>query len=218
MRTLDFLVDIPHARRVNEQLADLRRLQVSAGIFAVVMIGAAIGLFVVSEIWAIVTAIVLILAAIGCTYAGIVAPERAKDLKKMYSEHELVPAVVSAVRPRGFTLLALVNLTRNREQPAKWALVPRRAQHLPGHSIKVGEQVPCVAVTDASKMSQYWQKVQPVPIAWAARDTEVLKRAERTISQAEWQLLKKNIKRSEEAEKSRGYLTLTEHEVPQGLR
>ncbi|MCW4356045.1 DUF3239 domain-containing protein [Hoyosella sp. YIM 151337] len=218
MRTLDFLVDIPHARRVNEQLADLRRLQVSAGIFAVAMLGAAIGLFIVGETWAIITGMILIGAAIGCVYAGVVAPQRASDLKKMYTEHELVPAVVSAVRPRGFTMLALVNLTRDRSQESRWALVPRRAQNLPGHRVKVGERVPCVAVTDASKMSPYWQRVQPVPIAWAARDEEVLKRAERAISDSEWKVLAKHAKRSEEAEKSRGYLTLPPAELPADLR
>ncbi|AEF39263.1 DUF3239 domain-containing protein [Hoyosella subflava] len=218
MRTLDFLVDIPHARRVNEQLAELRRLQVSAGIFAVAMVGGAIGLFIVGQTWAIITAIVLIVAAAACAYAGIVAPQRAADLKKMYGEHELVPAVVTAVRPRGFTMMALVNLTRDRTREPRWALIPRRAQNLPGHRVKVGERVPCVAVTDASKMSQYWQRVQPVPIAWAARDEEVLKRAQRAISKSEWIVLERNVKRGEEAEKSRGYLTLTASELPSDLR
>ncbi|GGC73236.1 DUF3239 domain-containing protein [Hoyosella rhizosphaerae] len=218
MRTLDFLVDIPHARRVNEMLADLRRVQVSAGIFAAVFVGAAIGLFVVGETWAIVLAVVLLLAAAGCVYAGIMAPRRAADLHSMYSEHELVPAVVAAVRPRGVTLLALVNLTRDRSQPATWALVASRVQNLPGHRRKVGERVPCVAVTSASKQSALWQQVRPVPIAWGARDEDVLSRAIRAIRHVEWDLLSKSIKRTEEAEQSRQYPILKPKELPPELR
>ncbi|WP_187774359.1 DUF3239 domain-containing protein [Lolliginicoccus suaedae] len=218
MRTLDFLVDVPHARRVNEMLADLRRVQFSALIVIALLIGGAVGLFMVGQPWAFVVAGALLVAAVGMGYAGIYAPRQASDLQKLYNEYELVPAVVTAVRPRGVTLLALVNVVRDRSRPPVWALVPRRVQNLPGHERREGERVACVAVTSGAPGSKVWQQVRPVPIAWGARDVDVLARAVRAIPHVEWEVLRKNMVRTEEAEKSRTYPILKDKELPPELR
>lgn len=220
VRTLKFLVDVAHASRVNETLGDLKRLRVAAAIFAVVLAAAAVALAFTGTVWLIVLAMVLVAGAVGSAYLVLWIPRKFGDLQSMYDTNPLVPAVVTAVRPRGMTILALANLAKG--EPPQYALVTRRVMMLPGHERLVGERVPCVAVladrTSGSK-SDRWQVVRPMPIAWGAREESVLREGIDKIPYPEWNLLSESIGRSEAVERTReGYVLLRAEELPPTLR
>ncbi|MFN3602042.1 MAG: DUF3239 domain-containing protein [Dietzia sp.] len=199
-RLTDFPVDDAWVRKNNESLAEVRRLQWSAGILGVVVLAAGTGMLLYSDLsaWGWIIAAVAGLFAIGCLAMIGYIPRKMGSMAHTYATSELVPAIVAEVRPRGFTLLALVDRTVDRSAGKLPALAVRSCEKIPGHDVRVGERVPCVAVVgnrSARGGDNLYQFISPMPVAWATPDPAVLRRVAREIPAGEWETLRQNLDR-----------------------
>lgn len=202
-RLADIPVDDTWVRKNNENLSEVRRLQWSAGILGVVVLAAGVGLLVFSgfAVWGWMIGAIAALFAIGCLAMIGYIPRKMGSMQDTYSTSELVPAIVAQVRPRGLTLLALVDQAVDRSAGKIPALATRSCEKLPGHEVRVGERVPCVAVVGnrhARGGDNTYQFISPMPVAWATPDTAVLTRCIKEIPAGEWERLRQNLGRVEE--------------------
>ncbi|MBP3088786.1 DUF3239 domain-containing protein [Corynebacterium sp. sy017] len=197
MSTFHFDIDTAHAKKNNEILKDTRRLQISAFIFALIQLGIGIALYFYlnKDIMGL-----FVLGAFGAmavfTLAFIfIIPRKVGTPQQLYQKYELAPAIIAQVNPRDMVLLALVNTNVDPDISPRWALAARTVTALPGHNLKVGEQVPSVAVTGrrSLKTEHSWDHITPMPIAWATKDAEVIQRAKKEIPQQLWAKLEKNL-------------------------
>ncbi|MDE1672413.1 MULTISPECIES: DUF3239 domain-containing protein [Nocardia] len=195
MRHFEFAVDREHANAVNEVFADLRRLRVMAIAAAVVAASGAAFLIWLDHTWAYLVAVAFALGAVTALWVALWTPWHS-SIEKLYADGELVPAVVSDVRPSGVVLLALVDVSTPQEGARRYALVTRKVGVLPVHEAKVGERVPSVAVrTDRAPrpVGERWQSMSAMPIAWGTTDGSVIARARAAIGETEWRLLTDNL-------------------------
>lgn len=197
MRRFEFSVDSAHARSVNETVADVRRLRWSAILTGLLFAVLAGWLIVLAHPWSYILAAVAVVVAIASVWMSFWAPRRVGTVEDLYADGELVPAIVAVTRPRGATLLALVNTAKPDAAGPHYALVTRNVRALPGHSLThVGERVPSISVMSdraTNSTSETWEMVSPMPIAWGTRDPKVLRRAIEQIPTDEWTLLAKSI-------------------------
>ncbi len=196
-------VDPAWVRKHNENLSEVRRLQWSAGILGVIVLGGAIGLLVYAGFapWAWVVTAMAGAFALGSLAMVAYIPRKMGALDHTYATSELVPAMVAEVRPRGLTLLALVDRAVDRSTGGLPALVSRSCEKLPGHEARVGERVPAVAVVgnrSARGGDNTYQFVSPMPIAWATGDAAVIRRCEKEIPNGEWERLRQSLDRVDE--------------------
>lgn len=197
-RLTDIPVDDAWVRKNNESLAEVRRLQWSAGILGVVVLAAGVGLLVYNdfETWAWIVAAMAGVFALGCLAMIWYIPRKMGSMQHTYDTSELVPAIIAEVRPRGVTLLALVDRAVDRSAGKLPALVARTCGPIPGHEAKVGERVPCVAVVgnrSARGRDNLYQFISPMPVAWATSDKAVLRRVEKEIPAGEWERVRQNL-------------------------
>ncbi|CAM2930867.1 DUF3239 domain-containing protein [Prescottella defluvii] len=200
MRRFEFPVDKSHAKSVNETLSDLRRLQWSAAVMAVLLGAGAAGLFVLGEPWSYILGAVLAVCAVTSLWMVVWTPRHVGSIDDLYANGDLVPAVVSAIHPRGYTLLALLDIAKPGAGEPHYALAARNVRGLPGRGYTVGKKIPAVAVLgDRSSRSNgdTWQMVSFMPIEWGTRDSKVILQATARIDDVEWNLLRKNISMSE---------------------
>lgn len=202
-RLADIPVDDAWVRKNNENLAEVRRLQWSAVVLGVIVLAAGIGMLVYSdmEAWGWIIAAVFGLFAIGCFAMIPYIPRKMGSMAHTYAISELVPAVVAEVRPRGVTLLALVDQAVDRSAGSMPALASRSCEKIPGHEVRVGERVPCVAVVgnrNARGGDNTYQFISPMPVAWATPDKAVLRRLIGEISGGEWEQLRQSIDKVEQ--------------------
>ncbi|MFC4603484.1 DUF3239 domain-containing protein [Rhodococcus kronopolitis] len=197
MRSFEFPVDRSHAHSVNETFADVRRLRAASIVTALLFAGLAAWLFLLAHPWSYILGTVIALVAATSLWMAFWAPRKVGTVEDMYAKGALVPAVVAEVRPRGATLLALVDVAKPSADRPHYVLVTRSVRSLPGHSIdRVGERVPSVAVLadrNTRSTADTWQMVSPMPIAWGTADARVLRRATDSIGGEEWNLLAKSI-------------------------
>ncbi len=197
MRRFEFPVDSAHAKSVNETVGDVRRLRWAALITALLFVALAVWLIVLAHPWSYALGAVAIVAAVGSVWMAFWAPRKVGSVEDLYANGELVPAIVAVTRPRGATLMALVNTAKPSADRPHYALVTRTIRTLPGHAMtNVGERVPSISVlSDRSTNSEAdtWEMVSPMPIAWGTRDPKVIRRAIEQIPNAEWKLLTKSI-------------------------
>ncbi|MGN5238689.1 MULTISPECIES: DUF3239 domain-containing protein [unclassified Rhodococcus (in: high G+C Gram-positive bacteria)] len=201
MRRFEFSVDLPHAKSVNQTLAEVRSLRRSGIIVALLCAAGAAWLLYLGESWSYVVGAVLVVAALTSLWVALWAPRKIGTIEQLYHDNPLVPAVVAATRARGMTLLALIDIAKPEAGTRHYALVTRDVQAIPGHRVRVGEQVPSVAVLSdrsTNNKSQVWQMASPMPIAWGTRDTKVLAEAAGAIDNAEWRLLANKLKLADE--------------------
>lgn len=207
-RLFDFDVDSTWARKYNEKLGEIRRLQIAAAILAVVCLGGAVVLGVVlGSVGALMIAFVLGLFGLGCLAMIFYIPRKMGQIDRTYATSELVPAIVANVHPHVLTLVALVDQAVDRSAGSIPALVTLSAQKLPGHDRKEGERVPCVAVAgnrSARGKDNAYQFISPMPIAWGTGDKDVIRRAAKQIPTEEWDTVRRNVGRFEEIQKSPG--------------
>lgn len=199
MADFQFTVDKAHAKSVNDTLADVRRLQVSAVIFALILAGLAAWLISMGAVWSIIVGAVLAVGAISSLGVAVWAPRKVGSIEKLYSDNPLVPAIVSEIHPRAATLTALIDIAKPSAQGPRYALVSRNVRLNPHW--KVGDRVPSVALrSDRSTRSkdQDWQMVNPMPIEWGTKDARVLARASAAISASEWNFLQSRLADSKE--------------------
>jgi len=199
-------VDSTWVRQHNENLSEVRRLQWSAGILGAIVLAAGIVALVLADFasWAWILAAMAGLFALGCAAMVAYIPRKMGSLEQTYATSELVPAVVAEVRPRGLTLLALVDRAVDRSAGKLPALVTRSCEKLPGHDVRVGERVPSVAVVgnrSARGGDNTYQFISPMPIAWATGDATVIRRCEKEIPAGEWEKLRQSIDRVDEVSK-----------------
>ncbi|MBB1056317.1 MULTISPECIES: DUF3239 domain-containing protein [Dietzia] len=199
-RLADFPVDDAWVRKNNESLAEVRRLQWSAGILGVVVLAAGTGMLLYSglEPWGWIIAALAGVFAIGCLAMIGYIPRKMGSMAHTYATSELVPAIVAEVRPRGLTLLALVDRAVDRSAGSLPALAVRSCEKIPGHDVRVGTRVPCVAVVgnrSARGGDNLYQFISPMPVAWATPDATVLRRLTKEIPAGEWETLRQNLDR-----------------------
>lgn len=199
-RLADFPVDDAWVRKNNESLTEVRRLQWSAGILGVVVLAAGLGVLVYSgfEAWGWIVGVMAGMFALGCLAMIGYIPRKMGSMAHTYATSELVPAIVAEVRPRGLTLIALVDRAVDRSAGKLPALVARSCEKIPGHDRKVGERVPCVAVVgnrSARGRDNLYEFISPMPIAWATPDAAALRRLTREIPAGEWETVRQNLDR-----------------------
>ncbi len=222
VRRFEFPVDLPHAKSVNQTLAEVRSLRLSGIVVALLCAGGAAWLLTLGRPWAYIVGAVLVVAALTSAWVALWAPRKVGSVQDLYHESPLVPAVVSEVRPRGLTLLALVDIAKPGTADRRYALVTRNVQAVPAHQKRVGERVPCVAVLSdrtTRNTTGSWQMVSPMPIAWGTRDAKVLREATDAIGDAEWTLLKNKVGLSEKVSATDDHrLVLDRSDLPGELR
>jgi len=202
-RLADIPVDDSWVRKNNETLSEVRRLQWSAGILGLIVLGAGVAMVVVSEqaAWGWMIAAVAGVFALGCLAMIWYIPRKMGSLHHTYATSELVPAVIAEVRPRGVTLLALVDQAVDRSVSSRPALVTRNTGTIPGHESRVGERVPCVAVAgnrSARGKDNLYFFLTPMPVAWATSDKAEIRRLAQQIPAREWETLRQNLDRVSE--------------------
>lgn len=222
MRRFEFPVDRLHAKAVNETLGDLRRLQWSAALMAVLLGGGAAWMFVLGHPWSYILGVVLAICALTSLFMVVWTPRKVGSIEDLYAKGDLVPAVVSEVHPRGYTLLSLVDVAKPGATKPHYALAARTVRALPGKSYAVGAKLPSVSVLgDRGSRSggETWQMVSFMPVSWGTRDATVLTKASAAIDDVEWKLLSKSIARSEKVRGSDGqFVLLDPAELPDELR
>jgi len=222
VRRFEFPVDLPHAKAVNQTLADVRRLRWSAVVVGLLCAAGTVGLVLLGQTWSYIVAAVLAVAALTSLWVALWAPRKVGTIEQLYHDSPLVPAIVAATRARGLTLLALVDIAKPDTQGRHFALVTRKMEAIPGHRAVIGERVPCVAVLSdrtTRNDSGMWQMVGPMPIAWGTRDRKVIADAAAQIPEAEWRVLKEQVKKVDEIDATTDRrLELDSKDLPPELR
>ncbi|MDG3011728.1 DUF3239 domain-containing protein [Rhodococcus sp. D2-41] len=222
MRNLSFPLDLNHAKSVNENHTEVRRLRISALIVAALLIAGAVLSFVFGSTWVVVLGVILAVFAVGAIFLSFWLPRQVGTLASLYAKGELVPAVIAEKRPRGVTLLALVNVSKHPDTDPRYALVTRSVSNLPGHNWAVGAKIPSAAVLGdrTSRGPQdVWQLAGPMPIAWGTRDRAVIARGIAEIPAWEWAFLARNTKRFKEVDAAPArLLALQARELPTEMR
>lgn len=219
MRSFEFAVDRGHAHAVNEVLAALRRrrlLAIAAAIASALVTALLVRL---DHPWSYLLAVAFALGAIVALWVALSAPRRS-SIERLYAAGELVPAVVSHIRPDALVLMALVDVSAPESPDPRYALVTRRVRELPGHAKRPGERVPAVAVRiDAAPrpVGERWQSVSAMPIAWGTTDLAVIERARAAITEAEWRLLVDNLALADKVRRTAAKRLLLDHRQLPGL-
>ena len=193
-------VDNAWARTHNQNLGEIRRLQISAGVLGVIVLAAGIAVLLGSGMasWGWIVAVIAAAFAIGCLSMIFYIPRRMGSMQSTYDTSELIPGVIAEIRPRGVTILALADQAVDRSAGKVPVLVARPCAPIEGVQSKVGERVPCVAVVanrSARGSDNLYQFVSPMPVAWATPDKAVWREAAQQIPEGEWETLRQNIDR-----------------------
>jgi hypothetical protein len=203
-------------------MGDVRRLRASAIVTAVILIAAAVWFFWMAHPWSYILGAVFVITAATSLWVTVWAPRKVGSVEDLYAKGDLVPAVIAETRARGVTLLALIDIAKPDAEGPHYALVTRSVRTLPGHELVEGELVPSISVlADRSKsaISDTWQMVSPMPIAWGTKDRSVIERATTAIGEDEWALLVANIGLSEKVREAENQQLLVDpHDLPDDLR
>ncbi|MGC0362531.1 hypothetical protein ABH922_000515 [Rhodococcus sp. 27YEA15] len=200
MADFQFTVDKAHARSVNDTIADVRRLQISAVVFALVLAALGAWLLTKDAAWSIILGAVLLVGAVSSLWVAVWAPRKVGSVESLYEKSPLVPAIVTELHPRAATLSALIDIGKSTTGTPNYALVSRNVRLNP--KWRVGDRIPSVALrSDRSTRSKAdtWQMVSPMPIEWGTRDSAVLARATAAISVSEWNFLQSKMADCEKA-------------------
>ncbi|MCS4536430.1 DUF3239 domain-containing protein [Corynebacterium sp. HS2168-gen11] len=206
MAHFSFPVDSAYAYTHNELLKDTKRLQISAALFALILLGIGYGLtFVYTDMMGtIIFSCFAIMAAISLALIVII-PKTVGTPVALYEQYELCAAMIAEVEPRTMTVMALVNMNTDPTVAPKWGLAIRPITALGDTPREVGVKVPSVAVTGRRSVGQSdtWDEISPMPIIWGTADTSVIERAEKEIPTKQWKLLEANLSRVAEVRATR---------------
>ena len=198
MTIFSFDVDAHHARQNNELLKDARRLQISAVLFAAILVGVGVWLHrLLGGVPGIVILGVLAVLALSSLALIIIIPRYVGDAESLYTRYPLCPAMIAKINSRDMVLLSLVNVNSDPDGAPRWALAARTVSRIEGHQRHTGERVPSVAVSSMEQQAQF-REVTPMPIAWGTTDPTVIRTAIRNIPEASWDLLRTNMSRLNE--------------------
>lgn len=213
MRSFEFAVDRGHAHAVNEVLAGMRRrrlLAIAAAIASALVTALLVRL---DHPWSYLLAVAFALGTVVALWVALRAPRRS-SIDRLYAAGELVPAVISDIRPGALVLLALVDVSGPDSPGPRYALITSRVRDLPGHDRRPGERVPAVAVRiDAAPrpVGERWQSVSAMPIAWGTTDVAVIERARAAITEVEWRLLVDNLALADKVGRTAAKRLLLDH-------
>ena len=199
MTIFSFDVDAHHARQNNELLKDARRLQISAVLFAAILVGVGVWLhrLLGGVPGIVILGVLAVLALSSLALIIIIIPRYVGDAESLYTRYPLCPAMIAKINSRDMVLLSLVNINSDPDSTPRWALAARTVSRIEGHQRRPGERVPSVAVSSMGQQSQF-REVTPLPIAWGTTDPTVIRTAMRTIPEASWDLLRTNMSRLDE--------------------
>ncbi|KAB1501344.1 DUF3239 domain-containing protein [Corynebacterium sp. 320] len=211
MTDFPFTVDEEFARKHNEFFRDAKRLQVSAGILAVIM-------FAITAVmlWAAGATILTLGLGIAFSVFGLLSllmipilPRKMGSPQQYYDLYKLAPAVVARVNPRDMDILALVNASADPEKIAP-ALAVRTVSSVPGVAREVGAHVPSAAVTGVQTLRErsLYQEVSPMPIAWGTQDKKVLQNADKAFTASEWKEVEGLVDRLEDVQNTKRNLLI----------
>ena len=199
MTIFSFDVDADHARQNNELLKDARRLQISAVLFAAILVGVGVWLhrLLGGVPGIVILGVLAVLALSSLALIIIIIPRYVGDAESLYTRYPLCPAMIAKINSRDMVLLSLVNVNSDPDSTPQWALAARTVSRIEGHQRRPGERVPSVAVSSMEQQAQF-REVTPLPIAWGTTDPTVIRTAMRTIPEASWDLLRTNMSRLDE--------------------
>ena len=198
MTIFTFDVDADHARQNNELLKDARRLQISAVLFAAILVGSGVCLHrILGGVPGMMALGVLAVLALGSLALIVIIPRYVGDAESLYAKYPLCPAMIAKINSRDMVLLSLVNVNSDPDGAPRWALAARTVSRIEGHQRHTGERVPSVAVSSMEQQAQF-REVTPMPIAWGTTDPTVIRTAMRNIPEASWDLLRTNMSRLDE--------------------
>ena len=199
MTIFSFDVDADHARQNNELLKDARRLQISAVLFAAILVGVGVWLhrLLGGVPGIVILGVLAVLALSSLALIIIIIPRYVGDAESLYTRYPLCPAMIAKINSRDMVLLSLVNINSDPDSTPQWALAARTVSRIEGHQRRPGERVPSVAVSSMEQQAQF-REVTPLPIAWGTTDPTVIRTAIRTIPEVSWDLLRTNMSRLDE--------------------
>lgn len=205
-------VENDYARKHNEFFRDAKRLQLSAGILALIL-AVIIGVLIYANGFqgrTIGFTISLGIFAFLCLIMIPVLPRAMGNPQQYYDMYQLAPAVIAKVNPRDMVLLTLVDAsTHARQTPQPSLIAPalavRTVTSIPGVPREVGARVPSMAVTGVQRVQDkdVYQEIIPMPVAWGTSDESVWQDAERAIPTNQWKKLEGLIDRWEEVQEQK---------------
>ena len=205
-------VENDYARKHNEFFRDAKRLQLSAGILALIL-AVIIGVLIYANGFqgrTIGFTISLGIFAFLCLIMVPVLPRAMGNPQQYYDMYQLAPAVLAKVNPRDMVLLTLVDAsTHARQNPQPSLIAPalavRTVTSIPGVPREVGARVPSMAVTEVQRVQDkdVYQEIIPMPVAWGTSDESVWQDAERAIPTNQWKKLEGLIDRWEEVQEQK---------------
>ena len=205
-------VENDYARKHNEFFRDAKRLQLSAGILALIL-AVIIGVLIYANGFqgrTIGFTISLGIFAFLCLIMIPVLPRAMGNPQQYYDMYQLAPAVIAKVNPRDMVLLTLVDAsTHARQNPQPSLIAPalavRTVTSIPGVPREVGARVPSMAVTEVQRVQDkdVYQEIIPMPVAWGTSDESVWQDAERAIPTNQWKKLEGLIDRWEEVQEQK---------------
>lgn len=205
-------VENDYARKHNEFFRDAKRLQLSAGILALIL-AVIIGVLIYANGFqgrTIGFTISLGIFAFLCLIMVPVLPRAMGNPQQYYDMYQLAPAVIAKVNPRDMVLLTLVDAsTHARQNPQPSLIAPalavRTVTSIPGVPREVGARVPSMAVTEVQRVQDkdVYQEIIPMPVAWGTSDESVWQDAERAIPTNQWKKLEGLIDRWEEVQEQK---------------
>ena len=209
MSEFSFTVDPAFNKQHNELGRDVRKLQISAVVFGLILL--AIG-FGANRLYRgavgnllFVGMIVMALIAFAIVF---VIPKKTGNAQAMYDQFPLAPAIIAEVNPRSLTIMALVDRSVHPDNPDtghQWALATRTVMNIPGVEKKVGARLPVVAVAGSRSPfhQDTWDEISPMPIGWATGDKDVIAAAMKAIPSNQWSRLDKNREKVTEVQQTK---------------
>ena len=183
-RTSDITVDTAWMKQHDEQRAEFMKLIWQRLVFGLVMVGAAVALYVYGH-W-IFGSIAALLALFALALVFLLHNASGSAA---YTSGALVPAIV--VRTAPIELLALANVDCSEEDAgleAQWAYKRFSVKRLPLHQVALGERVPCIALFGGEEDGR-WTQFDPRPLCWATSDAAAIRRNTARIDGSEWEML-----------------------------
>lgn len=212
-REFDFAIDKEHANRYNELVSDRRRSQVSALILTLILGAGTYFAYMRNANWTLIIIMCVLTAIAGVMIVAI--PVMVGSIEKSFRNGGLVPALIAESRENGLTLLALIDVARDKDGEPVWALAARDVRAVPGARRNVREKVPCISVTGSRRLfgrRKYWDLATPMPIAWGTPDRAVLREARKSIPNEEWTRLEELLPRLDEVRRTSNDLLLLDEE------
>ena len=107
-----------------------------------------------------------------------------------YTHGQLICAEIVNLQP--LQIIAMAAVENGEDDPICWGLKRYSLNELPGHTLRIGEQIPCAAMFGAPMyFAGIWGEFEPHPICWATSNRDTILKCENAIEQSEWDILKR---------------------------